>query len=329
MKEIKNRKKIDLHCHLDGSLSVETLRKLAGNLGQKLPPEEELLARVQAGKECENLKEYLDCFTLPLSYLCTEQNFTDAAMGVLRDAAEENVVYMEVRFSPLQSGNSGLSCGQIIEAVLRGLRQGRETCGVISNLILCGMRHLPVEKNLEMLRCARGFLGEGVCGVDMAGNEAACPILGQKAFFEEAKRLGLPFTIHAGECGDPESVRNAIALGAKRIGHGIAAVKAPGLMEELRKKRIALELCPTSNLQTRAVPSKEAYPFEIFRREGLLLTVNTDNRMVSGTSLTQEFEWLQHSYHLTKEDMDALTENALEASFADEETKQEIMASLR
>lgn len=317
-------KKIDLHCHLDGSLSIETIRKLAHNIQRRLPAEELLLSRMQVQDGCADLGEYLSCFDIPLPFLCTEQNFKDAVIGVLRDASRENVVYMEIRFSPLMSAGCGLPYERMIEGAISGLQEGREKYGVMGNLILCGMRHMPVEENIKMLRIGREFLKEGVCGVDVAGDEAAFPILGQREFLEEAKRLNMPFTIHAGECGSPESVRDAIALGAKRIGHGIAAWKDEALMEACREKQIALELCPISNLQTKAVASKEEYPFERFRKKGLKLTVNTDNRMVSGTSLTREFEWLHGEYQITRADAEELTKNALEASFAEDDMKQKI-----
>ena len=354
--------KIDLHCHLDGSLSVETIRKLAANIGRELPPKEELLSRMQVKDDCRELGEYLKCFEVPLPFLCTEENFKDAVIGVLRDVSKENVVYIELRFSPLMSGWSGMSYERMIAGAVDGLKAGYEQYGVRSSLILCGMRHMPVEENIKMLRIGREFFREGVCGADMAGNEAAYPILGQRAFFEEAKRLEMPFTIHAGECGSAQSVRDAIALGAKRLGHGIAARKDEALMEECRRRRIALELCPISNLQTKAVSSEEEYPFELFWKRGMMLTVNTDNRMVSGTSLTREFEWLQGQYgnagkgvktfagdvtrevfaaeaskmlagdmetFFTEETAKTLTENALEASFAEDDVKHEIWKKIR
>lgn len=324
MNRFEDIKKIDLHCHMDGSLSIETLGKLADNIGVKLPPEEELLAKMQVGHECRDLGAYLACFDIPLPFLCIPENFTDAVSGVLRDAARENVVYMEVRFSPLQSEQYGMSYAQMIEAALEGLEEGREKYGVWGNLILCGMRHMAPEKNIKMLLTAREYLGDGVCAVDMAGDEASYPIMLQREFFSEAKRLDMPFTIHAGECGSPGSVRNAIGLGASRIGHGIAAAKDADLMEELRAKHIPLELCPISNLQTGAAASEKEYPFKLFQQRGLMLTINTDNRAVSGTSLGQEFEWLEQQYQIGPEEARQLTQNALDAAFADDDVKQQV-----
>lgn len=321
--------KIDLHCHMDGSLSVETLETLANNLGRTLPPRDELLSAMQVQDGCTDLAGYLSCFNVPLPFLCTEQNFRDAALGVLRDAAKEHVVYMELRFSPLMSAWSGVPYGRMIAGAVEGLRAGYEAYGVRGGLILCGMRHLPVEENIKMLRIGREFFREGVCGADMAGDEASYPIETQRAFFEEAKRLEMPFTIHAGECGSAASVRASVSLGAARLGHGIAARCDEALMDECHRKRIAFELCPISNLQTKAVPSVAEYPFELFRRHGLFLTVNTDNRAVSGTSLTREFEWLETQYGITADDAKTLTRNALEAAFADDDVKQEVWRKIK
>ncbi len=250
--EMKNLKKIDLHCHLDGSLSEETIQKMAQNNGILLPEREELFQRLCAGDDCQDLKEYLDCFEIPLSLLQTEENLEEAVRSLLKDAAKENTLYMEIRFAPLSSVSGGLSCEQVIAAAVNGLKKGRKETGVEGNLILCAMRHTDPAENLEILKAGEKFLGDGVCGVDAAGNEAAFPITVQKAFFEEAKYQGFPFTIHAGECGSAESIRDALALGASRIGHGIAARKDPELIKELRERQIPLEMCPISNLQTKA-----------------------------------------------------------------------------
>ncbi|MDO5424562.1 MAG: adenosine deaminase [Eubacteriales bacterium] len=325
METFQDLKKIDLHCHLDGSLSEETIRRLAGNVGVELPGKEALLEQLQAGEKCENLERYLGCFKWPLELLHTKENLEEAVKSVLADAAKENVVYMEIRFAPLSSVGKGLTCRQVIESAVKGLREGEKLSGVRGNLILCGMRHVPAEENMEILREGRAFLGNGVCAADMAGNEAAFPIRGQAAFFEEAKRLGIPFTIHAGECGEAGSVRDAIALGAARIGHGIAAWKDAGLMEQCAKSRIPLEMCPISNLQTKAVASAEEYPFRKFYDAGLRITVNTDNRMVSNTTLTKEFQWLAKHYGITREDARELTRNAAEAAFVGEDVKRELL----
>ncbi len=239
----------------------------------------------------------------------------------MAQGAGEHTIYMEIRFAPLLSAAEGLTSRQIVESVLRGLKKAEESFQIKGNIILCAMRHMPWEKNMEIVELAREYLGQGVCAIDLAGDEAAFPVLGQKRVFEEAARLGIPFTIHAGECSSAESIQNAVELGAKRIGHGIAMAGNKDAIRLCRQREIGIEMCPTSNLQTKAVPSMGQYPFREFWEEGLLVTVNTDNRTVSGTTVTQELEALEQAGYLLPEERKQLMQNAAKASFADNAVK--------
>ncbi len=327
--ELKTMPKVDLHCHMDGSIPIGTMRKMADHIGMELPEDEELIKRLQVSHDCRDLNEYLSCFDIPLSLLQASVNYREMAAGVLEEVKKENTAYIEQRFSPLSSFPYGLNYRDIIEDALEGMKEGIRKSGVQSTLIVCGMRHLPPEENIKMLRIAREYLGEGVAACDMAGSEADFPIMTQAAFFEEARKLDFPFTIHAGECGSPKSVADAIALGASRIGHGIAAYKDRDVMDLCRRKQIPLEFCPVSNLQSRAVPDISQYPFELFRREGLFVTVNTDNRTVSSTSLTDEFMLLHETYGISIGDCRELTEKALQAAFADDAIKHIVWKKIK
>ena len=209
--EMKNLKKIDLHCHLDGSLSEETIQKMAQNNGILLPEREELFQRLCAGDDCQDLKEYLDCFEIPLSLLQTEENLEEAVRSLLKDAAKGNTLYMEIRFAPLSSVSGGLSCEQVIAAAVNGLKKGRKETGVEGNLILCAMRHTDPAENLEILKAGEKFLGDGVCGVDAAGNEAGV-IIHHKDLFVCHKGF-LPSGLSNGRraCGRP-CVKKALHL---------------------------------------------------------------------------------------------------------------------
>lgn len=317
MDQIEKLKKYDLHCHLDGSLTETAIQKLAREAGILVPEALKLKESLQVQPDCQSLKEYLMKFDLPLSCLVTEESFRTAVIQVMEEAAKENVVYMEIRFAPLLSVHENLTADQIIRSASEGMKEGRRLTGVKGNLIICGMRHMCPEDNVKLVKTAREFLGAGVCAVDLAGDEAAFPVKGQSEMFQTAKKLGMPFTIHAGECGSAQSVWDAIELGASRIGHGIAAVKDRELMKVLAARRIPLEMCPTSNLQTKAVKSMQEYPFMEFLNEGIAVTVNTDNRMVSNTTVTKELELLKEYYHLSMGDLELLMENAKEAAFAD------------
>ncbi len=317
-----NTATIDLHCHLDGSLSPGCIRALAKTAGITLPDSEKgLRSCLQVEPGCRSLKEYLEKFDLPLSCLISEESFETAAYDVMAQGAGEHTIYMEIRFAPLLSAVEGLTSRQIVASVLRGLKKAEESFQIKGNIILCAMRHMPWEKNMEIVELAREYLGQGVCAIDLAGDEAAFPVLGQKRVFEEAARLGIPFTIHAGECSSAESIQNAVELGAKRIGHGIAMAGNKDAIRLCRQREIGIEMCPTSNLQTKAVPSMGQYPFREFWEEGLLVTVNTDNRTVSGTTVTQELEALEQAGYLLPEERKQLMQNAAKASFADNAVK--------
>lgn len=315
MNKLADLKKYDLHCHLDGSLSTVTIRKLAEEIGEELPEEPRLAELLQVEPNCTSLKEYLTKFELPLSCLVTKDSFRIAVRELLKDAAKENVVYMEIRFAPFLSVHEKLSAREIVEGALEGAKDGTTLYGVKCQLILCGMRHMDVSQNIELVKLAREYLGSGVCAVDLAGDEASFPVRTQTEMFRIAKAVGMPFTIHAGECGSAESIWDAIDLGAVRIGHGIAARKDPGLMQYCAEHGICFEMCPISNLQTHAVHSMEEYPLLQFLEAGIPVTVNTDNRTVSDTTITKELELVQEYYKLTYGDLEQLMKNAKAAVF--------------
>lgn len=315
MSTLADLEKYDLHCHLDGSLSTVTIRKLAKEIGKNLPEETELVKWLQVQPNCTSLKEYLTKFDLPLSCLVTKDSFRIAVRELLADAAKEHVVYMEIRFAPLLSVHETLSVREIIEGALEGLKEGRTLYGTDGRLILCGMRHMDVSQNVELVKIAREYTGNGVCAVDLAGDEAAFPVKDQAEMFHAAKEAEIPFTIHAGECGSAKSIWDALSLGAVRIGHGIAARKDPGLIQYCAEHGICFEMCPISNLQTHAVHSMEEYPLLQFLDAGIPVTVNTDNRTVSNTTITKELELVQEYYKLTYRDMEQLMKNAKAAAF--------------
>ena len=212
--ELKQLPKIELHCHLDGSLSkefVETRLQRAVSL-------EEL----SVSDECTSLVEYLKKFDLPGQCLTDEEGLFGAGYDVLRTMSRENVCYAEIRFAPLFHVSEQMNTGQVIESLLHGLEKGKKDFGVEYNVITCAMRHHSAKQNYQMIKTACQFLGRGVCAADLAGAEAQYPMTEFMELFEQTKKLGMPFTIHAGECGNAHNIVDAIEAGAKRIGHGIA-----------------------------------------------------------------------------------------------------------
>lgn len=311
--KLKEMPKLELHCHLDGSLSQDFV--------QQMSERPVALSELQVKEECRDLAEYLEKFDIPMQCIQTEEGLKGAGYDLIRSVSKEQIKYIEVRFAPLFSVNEQLNVEQVISAVLAGLEKGKQEYGVSANIITCAMRHHSEEENLKMLKAARLFLGEGVCAADLAGNEAAYPMTNYMELFTAVKRLEMPFTIHAGECGNARNIADAIEVGAKRIGHGIAMRGNAEIQKLCLDNRIGIEMCPISNLQTKAVPSTAEYPLREFLDAGLLVTINTDNRMVSNTSVRKELDFIQSQYQIQDEEIYKMMKNAVEISFADDSIK--------
>ena len=308
---------IDLHLHLDGSLSLASVRELAAMQNIDVDADDKiLLKRLQVNPGCRNLNEYLEKFDFPCSLLQSPEALTRAVSNLRRELVQQGLLYAEIRFAPQFHLAQGLTQDQVVEAAVAGLAGE----GVKANLILCCMR-VPNsrEKNLETVRMAAKYLGKGVCAADLAGAEALFPAADFAEEFALARELGVPFTLHAGEAAGPESIRQALALGAKRIGHGVRCIEDEALMAELAEKGIPLEMCPTSNVQTCIFEKVSDYPLVRLLDAGIRSTVNTDNMMVSGVTLSSEMDHM--AALLTPDQMRQVVNNSVEAVFADEETK--------
>ena len=319
-KEILNMPKIDLHCHLDGSMTKKGIEKIL---------EREVgISELQVSSECRSLAEYLEKFDLPLECIQTPEGLKESSKEFLLSLQADNVKYVEVRFAPQLSTTRGMNCTTVMEAVLEGLKAAKEQCGIYYQVIACMMRHHSEETNLSMLKDCREFLGEGLCAVDLAGDEAGFPTRNFYELFQCAKKLDYPFTIHAGECGSVQSILDAVEMGAGRIGHGIAMKGIPEVQKVLAAKRIGVEMCPISNYQTKALRPGEVYPIREFANAGVPVTVNTDNRTVSNTSLGKEMKFLWEQFGISVEELYQYRKNALEAAFCDELMKHEVWKTL-
>lgn len=319
--------RIELHCHLDGSLNVDfvdaMLRKQGINIERK-----ELEEKLKVKPDCTSLTEYLEKFDLPLQCIQTKEALEQAAYELVMDAAKDDVAYIEVRFAPMLSTEKGLTCTEVIDSVVHGLKKGERESGTYAYAIVCAMRHHSLEQNLDMLKAAKPFVGKGVCALDLAGDESAFPTRLFRELFIQAKEWQIPFTIHSGECGSVDNIREAIELGARRLGHGIALEKSPELRLLCKEKGIGIEMCPTSNLQTKAVEGLDSYPLKQFLEEGLLVSVHTDNRTVSGTTMEQEEKLVKERLQISEEMWLQCTRNAIQTAFASEEIKQKLMEEL-
>lgn len=289
--------KTDLHVHLDGSLRLETILDLADQEGVSLPSNdpEELRRAMNLGENCGSLVEYLKAFDVTLKVMQTEPSLYRIAYELAEDAARENVRYMEVRYSPMLHTRKGLKLTAVIEAVLAGLKAAREKYGIESNIIICGIRNVSPESSLEMAELAVAYKGRGVVGFDLAGAEYDHPAKHHKAAFQLVRANNINVTIHAGEAYGPESIAQAIHVcGAHRIGHGCRLREDGDLLHYLNDHRIPLECCPSSNVQTGAVRNLKSHPLKLYFDLGLRVTINTDNRLVTDTTVSKEL-WLCHT----------------------------------
>lgn len=319
--------RVELHCHLDGSLNINFVDRMLRRQGIIIE-RKELEEKLKVRPDCTSLTEYLKKFDLPLLCLQTKEGLEQAAYELVMDAAKDGVAYIEVRFAPMLSTDKGLNCAEVIESVVRGLKKSERESGTYAFAIVCAMRHHSLEQNLEMLRAAKPFVGKGVCALDLAGDESAFPTILFRELFVQAKEWGIPFTIHSGECGSVDNIREAIELGAKRLGHGIALEKSPELRRVCKEKGIGIEMCPTSNLQTKAVDNLQSYPLKQFLEEGLLVSVHTDNRTVSGTTMEQEEKLVKERLQISDEMWLQCTKNAIQTAFASDEIKERLMEEL-
>ena len=312
-------KLIELHLHLDGSLRPETVWELAKEQNIKLPANtvDEVRDQMQVPEDCRTLEEYLTRFDLPLLVLQTREALERAAFELTEDLAKEGVTYAEIRFAPQLSIKGGMTQEQAVEAAIEGVKRGMEQYPSIRvGLILCCTRGEDNEEwNLQTVETAKKYLGDVVCAVDIAGAESLYPTERFAPVFEKVREYGLPSTIHAGEAAGPESMKTALAFGAKRIGHGVAAVEDPELVRRLIEEQITLEVCVTSNYQTKVVPSIEAHPIRRLFNAGVRVTVNSDNRTVSNTNVRKELDILRNVFGFKEQEIEKMEEYAWEARF--------------
>lgn len=317
---------IDLHLHLDGSMSLECARSLAKKQGIVLPDDDELLSRLRVSEDCRDLNEYLERFELPLSLLQTAEAVSESVERLCNELAQEGLIYAEIRFAPQLHLQKGLTQEDVVIAAIDGL-----SCGKLdASLILCCMRGTDNrEANIETVRLVSKYLGKGVCAVDLAGAEALFPNENFVDVIEYARSLSLPMTLHAGEALGADSVASAIELGANRIGHGVRSIEDQKLLSILAEKKIPLELCPTSNLNTRVFDELSEYPIRTFLNAGIVITVNTDNTSVSSTSLANEYQKLADTFSLTEDELQALALNSAYATFLCDSDKEKLVEKIK
>jgi adenosine deaminase len=306
----------DLHCHLDGSITVPIALELAQLQNISLPTTDytELENLLSVPDTCKNLSDFLKCFNLPLSLMQTEEGISEAVRLVCENLKEQNLDYAEIRFAPQLHTEKGLSQVEVVKAALEGLKK----TDFHANLILCMMRGENThDANLETVEIAKNLLVRdgGIVAVDLAGDEAHFPLSDYQMEFSCAAAWNIPVTIHAGEAAGCDSVWDAVECGALRIGHGIRAIEDDELLDELIDEDIVLEICPTSNRITKAFPDMKKYPLVELIKRGVRVTINTDDMAICRTTLQDEYNYIQKEFGITDSQKYSLMQNAWDAAF--------------
>ncbi|MFC8181839.1 MULTISPECIES: adenosine deaminase [Nocardiaceae] len=330
---IETAPKALLHDHLDGGLRPQTVLELAGECGYDGLPETDGQALgewFRTAADSGSLERYLETFAHTVAVMQTPEGLSRVARECAEDLADDGVIYAEVRFAPEQHLDRGLSLDQVVEHVLEGFRAGESAARVNGKRIRVGclltaMRH--AARSREIAELAVRFRDRGVVGFDIAGAEAGFPPSRHLDAFEYMRAANAHFTIHAGEAFGLPSIQEAVAFcGTDRLGHGVRIiddidVSSDGvpnlglLAAYVRDKRMPLELCPSSNVQTGAVDSLEKHPFDLLARLRFRVTVNTDNRLMSDTTMSREMHKLVTTFGYGWTDLERFTINAMKSAF--------------
>jgi adenosine deaminase len=323
--------KTDLHCHLDGSLRLDTVLELARHDHVTLPTFDraELRKLLTAGEHVASLDDYLRAFDITLSVLQSESALERVAYELAEDAHRENVRYVEVRYSPVLHTRNGLRPAQVVEAVLRGLRSAKRELGIRYGVILCAIRSMGADSSLKIAELCVAFKNRGVVGFDLAGSEINYPAKAHRPSFQLVIDNNINCTAHAGESFGPDSIHQAIhKCGAHRIGHGTRLVESGDLLNYVNDHRIALEVCPSSNIQTRAAASWEKHPVDFYVDYGLRVTINTDNRLMSDTTVTKELHLCHRHYGWSLDTIKEIIIAGFKSAFMPYREKADLLAEV-
>lgn len=319
--------KIDLHCHLDGSVRPETIVELANERDIKLPYQD--LDQMVSYLHCEdanNLVDYLKRFDITLSVMQDPISVERITYELCEDASKENIKWLEIRYSPILHTKGNMKPMDNLEAVIRGIRKAERDFGIRGGVIVSGMRSFDPMTSVELAELAVAYKNRGVIGFDLAGPEENYPAKDHEEAFRLVLKNNINITIHAGEAYGPESIHQAVHYcGAHRIGHGTHLPEDGGLMNYINDHRICLEICLTSNLQTKSVKSISQHPFKFFRDYGLRLSLNTDNRLMSNTSVTDELYLAYKAFDLTLDDIKSIIIDGFKSAFIHHRERKELV----
>lgn len=327
---LKELAKAELHCHLDGSLSLPAIRKLANMADIILPSsDKELRKYVIAPAQTESLVDYLKTFEFIRPLLQTKEALRFAAYDVARQAALENVIYIEIRFAPELSMDKGLTASDTVLAVLEGLADAQKEFNIVARALVCGMRQSSHKTTKDIIKHIVDLAPKGLVGFDFAGDEFSYPTDSLVDLIQEVKRSGYPMTLHAGECGCAKHIADSLNLGIKRMRHVTALTGQRDLIKRFVEEDAVAEMCLTSNLQTKAASSIQSFPYQELYDAGGKITINTDNRTVSDTNLTKEYSLFVTYFGTKIEDFLVFNQNAVKASFTSDSEKDTLLHKLQ
>ena len=330
LEEIKTWPKAELHCHLDGSLRLRTLLDEAQKQGKMsiLPADnvEGLFSILRDVDKSDTLEAYLTWFRYTIPIMQNTQVLSRVAYELAEDNARENVRYLEVRFAPILHREEGLTLEQVLDAVLDGLAQAEKDFGIRTSVIICGLRDRFESASMRQAELAVQYRNKGVTAFDLAGGEAGNPSKDHLSAFYYARNNLLNLTIHAGESWGPESIRQALFFcGAHRIGHGTSLHQDPELLEYVVNRQIPLEICPTSNVQTKVVADYVSHPLKQYVDAGIPITINTDNRLFSRTSVSEELWHIHEKSGVTLAQLREIVLNGFRYSFLPRDESQALL----
>ena len=313
--------KIILHLHLDGSIDIDDAYKWAKEDGIKIT-KKELIKELQVNEGCRSLDEYLEKFTFPCKLLQTCARLEETTYHLFKKLAKLNVIYGEVRFAPNKHLERNLTLDDVVISVINGFNKANVETGIMGGIILSLMRGDNKEDNFKVINIAKKYLNKGVLAIDLAGAEALYPTSDYMELFKYAKDLEIPFTIHAGEAAGVDSIASALDVGAKRIGHGVRVIDDEKLQQRLIDDDILLEVCVTSNYQTVAIKGK--HPIGKLYKEGIKISINTDNDTVSNIDINKEYEKIMEETKMTIDDLIKCNVDSIPFIFANDAVKERL-----
>lgn len=315
--KFKNLPKIELHVHLDCSLSYETIKRL-----RPQTTIDDYNTNYIAGKSCTSLKQYIKCADNAISLMQSKESLELVMEDFFNQLIQDNVIYCEIRFAPLLHTDEGLNSREVVNILCNSMNFLSKESGIFTGLILCTLRHYSKEESMETVKLVEEFKGKGVIGFDIAADEAGYPLDNHIDAFNYAKQNNINCTAHAGEAKGPESIWETIdKLKVKRIGHGVKCIKDPKLVKFLYENNFHLEVCVSSNIKTKTFNKIEDHPISQINESSISMSINTDGRTISSTDLTNEYEIISKKFGWSIEDFRKSNLEAIKHAFASDELK--------